>query len=64
MVVDGWRKIYNEQPRASVSMQQIRLKRSGDPYIWVNYVTIASDNGLSPAQRQAVTWTNTDLLSI
>ena len=30
----------------------------------MNRVVIASDNGLSPATRQFITWTNTDLLSI
>ena len=29
----------------------------------VNWVSIGSDNGLSPIRRQAITWTNADLLS-
>ena len=33
-------------------------------YASVNWVCIGSDNGLSPVRRQAITWTNTDLLSI
>ena len=30
----------------------------------MNWVSIGSDNGLSPVRRQAITWTNADLLSI
>ena len=30
----------------------------------MNWVSIGSGNGLSPALRQAITWTNADLLSI
>ena len=33
-------------------------------YASVNWVSIGSDNGLSPSRRQAITWTNADLLSI
>ena len=34
-------------------------------HIWVNKLTIiGSDNGLSPGRRQAIIWTNSDLLSI
>ena len=33
-------------------------------YATVNWVSIGSDNGLSPVRRQAITWTNADLLSI
>ena len=33
-------------------------------YASVNQVIIGSDNGLSPIQRQAITWTNADLLLI
>ena len=32
-------------------------------YASVNWVRIGSDNGLSPVRRQAITWTNADLLS-
>ena len=35
------------------------------PHICVRELgSISSDNGLSPVQRQAITWTNADLLSI
>ena len=30
----------------------------------VDWIGIGSDNGLSPVRRQAITWTNTDSLSI
>ena len=30
----------------------------------VNWVSIGSDNGLSPGRRQAIIWTNADILSI
>ena len=30
----------------------------------MNQVSIVSGNGLSPVRRQAITWTNADLLSI
>ena len=30
----------------------------------VNWARITSGNGLSPVRRQAITWTNVDLLSI
>ena len=30
----------------------------------MNQVIIGSDNGLQPAQHQAITWTNAKLLSI
>ena len=30
----------------------------------MNWVTIGSGNGLSPARRQAITWTNADFMSI
>ena len=33
-------------------------------YASVNRVSIGSDNGLSPARRQAITWNNAGLLSI
>ena len=33
-------------------------------YVSVNWVSIGSGNGLSPVRRQAITWTNGDLLSI
>ena len=33
-------------------------------YALVNWVSIGSDNGLSPVLHQAITWTNADLLSI
>ena len=33
-------------------------------YASVNWVIIASGNGLSPVRRQAITWTNARLLSI
>ena len=33
-------------------------------YLSVNWVSIGSDNGLSPVRRQAITWTNAHLLSI
>ena len=33
-------------------------------YASVNWVSIGSDNGLAPVRRQAITWTNADLLSI
>ena len=33
-------------------------------YASVNWVTIGSDNGLSPVRRQAISWTSTHLLSI
>ena len=34
-------------------------------HIWVGKLTIiGSDNGLSPSRRQAIIWTNTDILSI
>ena len=33
-------------------------------YASVNWVSTVSDNGLAPVRRQAITWTNTDLLSI
>ena len=36
----------------------------GAAYMSVNWVNIASGNGLSPVRRQTITWTNTDLLSI
>ena len=33
--------------------------------IWANEVTvIGSDNGLSPRRRQAIIWTNADILLI
>ena len=31
-------------------------------YVSVNCVSIGSGNGLLPVQRQAITWTNADLL--
>ena len=33
------------------------------PYAWVNSVIIGKGNGLLPVKRQAITWTNPDLLS-
>ena len=33
-------------------------------YVSRNWVIIGSGNGLSPDRRQAITWINTDLLSI
>ena len=30
----------------------------------VNYMTIGSNNGLSPARRQAIIWTNADMLTV
>ena len=30
-------------------------------YVSINYATICSDKGLSPAQRKAIIWTNTGL---
>ena len=33
-------------------------------YVSLNWVNIGSCNGLSPSLRQAITWTNDDLLSI
>ena len=33
-------------------------------YVSVNWVSIASDNGLSPSQCQAIIWTNAGILSI
>ena len=33
-------------------------------YSWVNWFSIGSDNGLPPIWHQAITWTNTGLLSI
>ena len=33
-------------------------------YASVNWVSIGSDNGLSPVQHQAITWTNAKSLSI
>ena len=33
-------------------------------YASVNRVSIDSDNGLSPIRRQAIIWTNAELLSI
>ena len=30
----------------------------------MNWVSIGSDNSLSPVRRQAITWTNADLLTI
>ena len=33
-------------------------------YMSVNWVSIGSHNGLAPNRRQAITWTNVDLLSI
>ena len=33
-------------------------------YASLNWVSIGSDNGMSPVRRQAITWTNADLLSI
>ena len=32
--------------------------------IWVSELSIASGNGLSPVKCQAITWTNSVLLSI
>ena len=32
-------------------------------YASVNWVSVGSGNGLSPIRRQAITWTNTGLLS-
>ena len=33
-------------------------------YASVNWVNIGSDNGLSPGRRQAIIWTNADILLI
>ena len=33
-------------------------------HVSVNWINIASGNGFWPVQRQAITWTNADLLSI
>ena len=33
-------------------------------YASVNWATIGSDNGLSPDRRQAIIWTNADILLI
>ena len=33
-----------------------------DMYALVDWVTIGSGNGLSPVQRQAITWINDDLM--
>ena len=33
-------------------------------YVSVNWVSIGSDNGLFPVPRQAIAWTNADLLSV
>ena len=33
-------------------------------YVSVSWVNIGSGNGLSPVQRQAITWTSADFLSI
>ena len=36
----------------------------GAAYVSVNWVSIGSDNGLSPVRRQAIIWTYTEFLSI
>ena len=33
-------------------------------YMSANWISFGSDNGLAPKRRQAITWTNADLLSI
>ena len=33
-------------------------------HIWMNWVSIGSDNDLLPVRHQAITWTNAELLSI
>ena len=35
--------------------------RPSDAYMSVNYAIIGSENGLSPARRQAISWTNAGL---
>ena len=37
---------------------------SGDGYMSVNWAIIGFGNGLLPVQKQAIIWTNADLLSI
>ena len=44
--------------------QDVNSLRPGDVYTSVNYVIIASDNGLSPIRRQAIIWINAGLWSI
>ena len=44
----------------SHSIYSLELRPS-DAVAWA---IIGSDNGLSPVQRQAITWTNADVLSI
>ena len=33
-------------------------------YASVNWVSIGSDNSFSPVRRQAITWTNADLMQL
>ena len=40
------------------------LSRVPHAYASVNWLSLGSGNGLSPVRRQAITWTNADLLSI
>ena len=43
---------------------EINLLSMNDTYASVKYANIGSDNGLSPGQCQAITWTNAGLLLI
>ena len=55
--------------RGIVLLRKILIKihvkiKLGDAHMRPNLVIIGSGNGLSPVRRQAITWTNDDLLSI
>ena len=51
--------------RLSIKMYWFHVRDVNDvAYMGLNYVIIGSDNGISPVRRQAIAWTNTDLLSI
>ena len=58
--------LYSLRKRNKMSCQQIPLTNLPQCPIYasVNWVSIGSDNGLTPVRRQVITWTNTALLSI
>ena len=53
-----WSPIFNSSPHYTSPLHPSAV------YASVNWVSIGSDNGLSPVWRQAITWTNADFLSM
>ena len=56
---------HNFKPNHCIQPQWVNSSaRGGCIYASLNWVIFGSGNGLSPVQRQAISWTNTGLLSI